>query len=321
MLRRLLTASLAALFLSSAAPLAAQTPPAVTIGGSFGFDTPQIQIANAMNLWKPAGVEAKMISFGSGRAALEALLGGQVDFALAAELPAVTGAMRAQPFAVIADLSRYNDNCIVTTLPISKPAGLAGAKIGTTIGTSSDFLAASALQSANVKAEIVNAAPSDLVAALARGDITAASMFSNLIPQAKKVLGERYHEVRLNIPTHMLLLATKDVLTKRPDAVRSVLSALLKADGVIHSTPAIAQETVVSGLQGVASLADVKAAWPQFDYDVRLDQSLVDLMTTEGTWVVATGMIKNVTPDSALFRNYVNAAPLKALAAGHVTVK
>jgi NitT/TauT family transport system substrate-binding protein len=310
------------LALPLAAPAGAQSaPPAVSLGGSFGFDTPQIQVANSMNLWKAAGVDVKDVTFGSGRAALEALLGGQVDFVLAAELPAVTGAMRAQSFAVIADLSRYRANRIVTTVPATTIAGLSGQKLGTTIGTSSDFLLASALQHANVKADVVNAAPSDLVPALARGDITGASLFSDFFPQAKKVLGDRYHEIRIPDATHMLVLASREVIAKHPDAVRAVLAALLKADAVIKQTPDAAQSIVAASTSGTVNVADLKAVWSQYDYETRLDQSLLDLMSAEGTWVAAGGMIKNVTPDQALFRSYVDAAPLKALSPGSVSVK
>jgi hypothetical protein len=51
------------LALPLAAPAGAQSaPPTVSLGGSFGFDTPQIQVANSMNLWKAAGVDVKDVA-------------------------------------------------------------------------------------------------------------------------------------------------------------------------------------------------------------------------------------------------------------------
>ncbi len=317
--------SLAAVCLALLAPTvspAAETPlPQTSLGWSVGFDSPQIMIADSLSLWKPAGVDLTPVTFGSGRAALEALLGGQVDFVVAAELPAVTAAMRNQPVVVVADLSRYNGNRIVATGPITAIGDLKDRKVGTTIGTSSQFILDNELHRAGIKPEEVNAAPSDLVPALAHGDIAAASMFSDFYPQAKKVLGDRYHELHIPEVTHLLVLATRDVVTKRPDVVKNVLRAMLAADDVLKNDPAKARAIMSSTTKGTVSVDELKAVWPEYEFQVRLDQPLVDLMTVEGQWVLDGGMIKNVAISKALFRSYVDDAPLKALAPSRVSVR
>ncbi len=310
----------AALLLALISPVTAQTLPQASLGWSVAYSAPQIPMAASMNLWKQAGVDMKIATFGSGREAFEALLGGQLDFVLAAELPAVTGAMKSQPFTIVADLSRFRGNLIIANFPITSPSELGGKKVGTTLGTSSQFLLDTTLERAGVKAEIVNAAPSDLLPALLRGDISAAVMFPNFYPAAKKALGDRYHELRVPEQTHLILLATRDMTMKRPEVVRATLRGLMAADKVIKDNPSVAQDRIVQGVDGQVTLDQLKAVWPQYDFECRLDQGLVDLMTLEGGWISQHGMIKDVAVSKQLFQGVVDDAPLKALAPTRVSL-
>jgi NitT/TauT family transport system substrate-binding protein len=302
------------------APAATEALPQVTLGWSPGFDSPQILIANTMSLWRPAGVDVKFTTFASGRAALEALLGGQVDFVIAAELPAVTAAMRGQPFKVIADLSRYHGNRIIATSALSSVKELAGKRLGTTVGTSTEFILDNELKRAGIKPEVVNADPSDLVPALAHGDIDAASMFSNLNPEAEAVLGNRYHELRIPEVTHLLVIATQEVVTRRPAVVRDVIAAMIAADAIIKAKPVLAREKLSGATSGEMSVDQLRLVWPEYEFETRLDQPLVDLMMLEGQWLLDTGMIKNVAISKAFFRGYIDDDPLRAVAANRVSL-
>ncbi len=321
LIRILLTICAVAMLTDARVPAGAQSPVPVTIGWAIAYAGPQIPVATAMNLWKPAGSDPKIVKFATGPLALEALIGGQLDFMTTAELPAVTGSMRNQPFAIVADLSRFRGNRIIANYPIPSVASLAGKKIGTVLGTSAQFLLESDLTSNGVKADIVNIAPSDYAPALARGDIDAAMPFVDVIPAVKKVLGDRYHEIRLPEETHFVLIATRDMATKHPEIVRAVLAALLGADKAIKANPSLAQGMVSQAMDGAVSPDQLKVVWPEYEFETRLDQRLPELMTQEGAWISAVGMIKNVTPTVQLFRGFIDPDPLKALAPSRVTLK
>ena len=102
-----------------------------------------------------ANLDVKIVTFPTGREAFEALTGGQADLASMAELPAVIGALRGQNFGVVADLARYTGSRIITTVAsgITAPAGLAGKRIGVTLGTNTDFYLAMVLEAAGVTAD------------------------------------------------------------------------------------------------------------------------------------------------------------------------
>lgn len=301
---RILT-SLACLVFATA-PALSQTK--VTIGGGPYLDVPQISVAMDKNLWAAQGLEADVIPFQSGRSAFEALLGGQLDFALMAEFPAVIGAMRDQDFAVIAEMSQYTATRLIHTGDdtVSKVADLAGKPIGTTAGTNVHFMLESELALAGVEAEIVSVGPPDIVPALSRGDIFAAAMFPSFYGGAKKTLGDRYQEIAVSsYGTRFILVATAKIIEENPDAVRGVLQALYESEKVVLSDPAEAHAAVSRIVSGTLKPDDVAAVWSNYSHRMTLDASLVDLMVREGKWIHERGSIKGDMPTADLMRRFV----------------
>lgn len=258
----------------------------VTFAWTPSAENPQLAVALDRKLW--SGLEVKAVSFPTGREALEALLGGQADFAAAAELPAALGAMRGQKFKILAILSHYKANRIPATskLELRSVADLAGRKVASTIGTSTDFALAWELKKAGVKVEVMNVSPSDTVPALSRGDVDAAMTFPSFTDQARRVLGKRYRELMTpGYVTHLVLLASTDVLERRPQALAAFMAGLMKADAAIAADPVAAQQSIVRVVGGVLKPEDVKANWSDYDYRTGLDAELLSLMVEEGQWV------------------------------------
>jgi ABC-type nitrate/sulfonate/bicarbonate transport system substrate-binding protein len=295
----------------------------VSIAWTPSADIPQIAQAIDKKLWSELGLEVSVVQFATGREALEALIGGQVDFASMAELPAVTAALRQQKFAVLARLSKYRGNRIIANgIDLKSARDLAGRKVAVTVGTNSHFALDWELDSAGVKAEIVNAAPPDIVPALSRGDVDAAVMFPSFFDQAKRVLGSRYRElITPGYVTNMLLAATGDVIEKRPERAKKLLTGLLKADALVAQDAAGTQDTIARVVGKVISVDAVRAAWPDYEYKVALDRDLLTLMVREGQWIVKRGSVKNVEATEQLFRSYINDTLLKTLAADRVQLQ
>ena len=150
-------------------PLMAQD---IVFGWIANPSTPQVDVAMAEGYFEDAGLNVQIVPFVSGRETFEALIGGQIDVAFMAEFPAATGILTDQPFAIIAELSRYQGMRIIGKgEPLSSIEDLAGKRIGTSIGTNADYYLSEVLAAGDVQTEIVNAASSDLVAALSRGDV------------------------------------------------------------------------------------------------------------------------------------------------------
>jgi len=300
----------------------AQTLQTVTFAWNPNPQTPQVDVAIKNGLFKDAGLDVKIVSFPTGREALEALLGGQVDFAYMAEFPVATALLRKQNLKIVADLSRYRGQRIIAsakTMKLSSPADMAGKKIGTTLGTNVEYFTDRLLTKAGVKATIVNAGPADLVPALARGDIDAAVMFPTFFGAAKKTLASDYVElVSDQYVLHMIISASSTVLEKRPDVVDKFVGALVTADAVVATDPAVAQKIVHADMKGVMPLPELEAMWKECEFGTSLDGSLLTLLADEASWIVDRGMVKAEKPTVEAFRNYVFDSALKKASPSNV---
>jgi NitT/TauT family transport system substrate-binding protein len=285
-------------------------------------DTPSLAVAFNHNDWTSRGLTVQSVSVPTGREALEAVIGGEVDFAAMAEFPVAVGAMQGKPFHVIAQISRFRGNRVIGTPAMTSLRSLAGRKIGTTLGTNVNYQADVVLQNAGVTtATTINAAPADLVPALARGDIDAAFMFPSFFPLAKKVLGDKYREIRTpDYVTTFLVVASNDVIAQHPDRVRAFLAGLLAANASVVADPVAASTVVSSMMGGVAPPDAIRSLWSEYKFDVSLDQPVLTLLTKEGAWIHDKGLVKGDQPAEALFRSYIDTAPLHQLAPRNVAL-
>lgn len=324
---RMLIAAAACLFacaLAQTGPGHAQDLKPVRFAWNPNPQTPQVDVAIKNGLFKDAGLDVKIIAFPTGREALEALIGGQVDFAYMAEFPIATAALRKQNLRVIADLSRYQGQRVIASgkaLNLTSEKDLLGKKVGTTLGTNVEYFTYKLLNRAGGKAQIVNAAPSDLLPALVRGDIDVAVMFPTFFPAAKKTLGGDYRELISNeYVLHMIISTTAAFLEKEPETAAKFVSALVKADELIKKNPAAAQEVVLANMKGMMPPDALQDMWKDFDFHVRLDADLLDLLADQAGWIVDRGMVKAEKPSAASLRPYLNGDPLKKVAPERVTL-
>jgi NitT/TauT family transport system substrate-binding protein len=303
--------------LCSTASLAQDTGKAV-LGWTPNLQTAPVVVASEKGYFKEAGLEVTSVNFVTGRAALEELLGGQLDLAFMAEYPPTVGALRKQEFAVISTLSKYTGNRIISTSTVgfTSMKDLAGKKIGTPIGTNANFFTELALEKAGIKATIVSAAPADIVPALVRGDIDAGVTFPDFYSKAAEALGDKYRdEVSKDYIAAFVISATSTMIAKRPGDVKKFISALIKAETLIKEKPAEAKDIVFEAMKAKTATprAEFDKFWPEYIYTVGLDKHLLELMTQEGEWILKRGLIKDAQATPALFRSYIADAPMKAL--------
>lgn len=312
------SAAAGAIFLAVAASAtaSAQDTGKIVLGWTPDLQTTPIVVAMEKGFFKQAGLDVKSVNFVSGRDALEALLGGQLDLAFMAEFPPTIGALQKQAFRVVTTLSQYHGNRIISTSTVGfhTVKDLAGKRVGTTMGSNAGYFTELALKNTGVKATIVNVGPADIVPALARGDIDAGVPFPDFYPKAKELLGDKYREeISKDYIAYFVVSASLPLIDKRPGDLKKFLSALIKGDEYLHAHPAEAQQMVATEMKGVAKLPEVQAQWAEYVYAVGLDKGLLALMTDEGKWITARGLIKSAEADPALFRTYLDDAPIKTL--------
>jgi ABC-type nitrate/sulfonate/bicarbonate transport system substrate-binding protein len=303
----------------------AQSSKPVTLAVQLSSDVPQILLANDRKLWQKAGIDVRLIPTATGRETLEALAGGQADFAVFADLPATIAVLRKQPLLILADVARYNGQRAIGSKKrmrkFDSPADMNGLRVGTTLGTSVEYLAALLLERGNAKAEIVNSTPADIVPALVRGDIDVSVPFPSVYAQAKKLLGPDYLELKAkNYAAHILLAASPAMVKERPADVEKFLKGVLMGDDLTKSDPAAAKDAVLRASRGVMTPDVLDSMWPDYDHHLVLKSDLLKFMSDEASWVAKKGMIK-VEPGmtgEAYLRTYFHPESLAKLAPDRV---
>lgn len=295
----------------------------VTIGFAPNLQTLPIVVAQSEGYFTEEDITLEAVKFTSGRRALEALIGGQLDVAFMAEYPVAIAALRDQPFGTFTTLSRYTANRIISkgSIGFEDPSSLEGKKIGTTMGSNTQFFTEALLTKFGVNAEVINVSPPDIVPALARGDIDAGVMFPDFYPAAKKALGDDYREFRSDAYISWFVLsATPEMLNDRPDELAAFVRALVKAEEFIKTNPDAAIADLATATEGLLSVEVIKEMFPEAEYEIGLDNGLLDILETEANWVVEQGMVE-ATPSRDLIKGFLATGPVEAVDAARITLE
>ncbi|GAA3009234.1 hypothetical protein GCM10020229_21110 [Kitasatospora albolonga] len=324
---RTLAAALLTVLFTATACAGTEQPtatPAVTIAGSDYLGGAPVYLAQDRELWPAEGVRATLQSFPTGRDALNAVLGGQAQLGVVGDLPAVTAALSGRDLRVVADLSRFADWRLLTRTDhgITGFDRLKGRKIGLPQGTNVEYALSRMLASAGLTpadVQVVNLAPNQLPAALARGDVDAGLTFPSSYGAVRTALGERYAELRFTGYTARTLLVAGPAATD--DArTTAVLRTLLKAQGELTADPAGARRAVLAQSNGTLRSGYVEAFQPAYEYRPTLSAELLQQLQDEAAWAKAAQGLPGSADRAALLAR-LHTAPLAAADPAAVTVR
>ena len=208
-----------------------------------------LAVAEKQGFFAEQGLVVTDREFLMGRDALEALLKRECDLATAAEPPVVEYALQRDDFRILGSLQTSdNQNRIVARADrgVATPLDLRGKRVATTKGTSAHyflelFLARHGLAPKDVAIAFMKS--DELLGALTSGQVDAISMTSKVIIQAQEALQDK--AVLLEEPglyrNYYMLLATTDLLKKRPAVAVRFLRAAAQAEDFIRQNPVEAQ--------------------------------------------------------------------------------
>ncbi|WP_236734736.1 ABC transporter substrate-binding protein, partial [Mycolicibacterium peregrinum] len=194
--RRIVAATVAAAALAATGTACTDSGTAnadqLTVGFVVDPSWAQVPVAAGTDLFGKHNVDVKVVNFQSGVEALQAAAAGQVDITTAADVPTSAALTRTPTLRVIADGSRWEGSRIVArrSAGINTVADLAGKSIGTPLGTSAAYYVSNALAQNNLKAELVQVAPSAIVTAATQRNVDAVSIFQPYQAQTIKALGD-----------------------------------------------------------------------------------------------------------------------------------
>ncbi len=257
----------AALMIASISSAYAQAPKEITVGYFLEWPTAN-QIAQ-VNGWydKEMGTKVNWLAFDTGTAMSAAMASGGIQIAYSQGLiPFIVATSQGLPIKAVGIAVAYakNDNCVVrkgTGITKDSAKKLEGQKVAVPLGSVSHYKLLRILSHLGVnptKVNIVDMAPADGAAALARGDVAMACGWGGGLARMKEygsVLMTAQEEQALGIRVFDLITVTDNFAKKDPEMITKFLAVTDKASKYLTDHPDQAVPVIAK-----ASGMDVKAA-------------------------------------------------------------
>ena len=283
-------------------------------------------LAGQENYYGRYNLQVKQASFPTGRAALDAVLAGDAQFATVAETPLVLAAFANQKLAVVATMAESKDEMklIVNSDRIHTVQDLVGATVATARGTNADYFMYAFLSKHGIRPnqlKVKGLSPSEMVDAFANGSISGYFVWQPFIyrgTQLKNVHTATYSGNEFYIMTFNIVTSRK-FATEHPDQVQNFLKALEDAQGDIQRNP-MEGEQVVAEKTGI-DLDTLSAIWPAYDFRLHLDDSLVKEMENQRKWAMDSGEYRLLPGETGPnFHDLLAPEALRAIDAKAVTI-
>lgn len=283
-------------------------------------------IAECQGYYDEVGLDVEHVRFTSGRAAMDALIGGQADVATTAISPVIFAAFQEQPMAILAENARFLNEKITARVAsgIEEPEDLEGKKIGVTLGSDVHYFLYQYLDYAGLSVEdvdIVNLGPSDMVISLVNGDVDAFASWRPQPDNAKKEMGDGAIFLTQPDPPFFeslyLIVGMEELVDANPEAYERFMEAMVMADEYAASNP---EGTVACVAE--ASEVDEETAeslMEGYRFQIWLDKSMI-----EGSEKRAEFQLENdLAPEGADmpdFREFIAEGPLETVEPDRVSL-
>jgi NitT/TauT family transport system substrate-binding protein len=286
----------------------------VTIANIRYPGTCPVIVAQAKGYFAAEGILATISNHTTGQATLDAVFRGQANLGSTGDLPVMFAVMNRQPASIVATIATAeNDLGIVGRKDrgVVTPASLKGKRIGVPLVSGGHFLLDAFLTRQKLSTSDItvrNLKPEELSAALAKGDIDAASTWQPYLGTLQTQLGENGATFLSGgiYDAAVGLIGSKDYVANHPETIKSVLRALVSAARFCRNSPDAALEFVAEAMK--PDIVNLKELWPLYRFNVALDQSLVLALEDETRWA-----LKNKLTDRTDMPNYLNHVYLDAL--------
>lgn len=258
-----------------------------------------VMVAKDQGLFGKYGLDVELKPFTAGKFALQALLGGSLDFAVCGDVPIALAAMQGNDVRVVSQVVGQTTNEVRVVVRRDGAAqspdqffGSKKRKLATSFGGGPEFFTYTFLRHFGIdpgKVEIISQRPEDMPVSLASRSVDAVSVFDPFAFLAEQRLGAEavvYRDDKLYSELY-LLAARPRLLETEPLLADGILRALGEAAGSIAARPNEAKQVVerYTKLDG----AVIDSIWRTFDFHIALRRQLLDYWQTEAEWARDTG--------------------------------
>lgn len=258
-----------------------------------------LHLAAAQGWFAAEGLALRIIPATHGKLALDLLAQGKVQLAAAAEVPFVVNVMNGQALSIVASVASATSEMAVIARrdrAISRPADLAGKRIGITRGTSGEYYLWAFLtrhRLAPQQVTLIDTPPDQLQQELSSGRLDAIAAWQPTRVRAEQALGAA--GITLTEPdaytSTYVLVGQTGYLRQHPQVVEKLLRALLRAEAWQREQPQRALQLLAERLQ--VKPEALLPGWQDQDFRVDLLQSQLVTLEDEVRWVSARGYAPN----------------------------
>ncbi len=275
-----------------------------------------VYIAEDQKYFEANGLNVTVKNYDTGVATTDAVLKGEVDVAGAADFIIVGRSFKNEKIRSIATIAKANEEYVIgrTDRGISNISDLKGKRIGVPRQTVAEFFLGRFLDlhGMNIRqVNLVDVKPADSADAIANRDIDAIIAWQPYANQIEKKMPDKIvvWPAQGNQLLYWNLVATDAWVENHPELVTRILKSLAQSEDYVVNHPAEAKAIVQKRLNYDDSY--ITSIWPEHQYSLSLDQSLVLAMEDEARWMMNNNLTsEKKTPN---FLDYIYEDGLKAV--------
>jgi NitT/TauT family transport system substrate-binding protein len=280
----------------------------ITIGVPPNEASALIYIAEERGFFADNGINATIKNCSTALEAINAMKNGEADISVSAEYPIVTEVFKKENISVIGCIDKHDTTYIIGRKDrgIENVSDLMGKRIGVSRGTIADFYVGRFLDLHDINLQNVTIA--DIPQSQSVDAITNGSVDATLIRQAYDIRVDEFADsnhvvwpVQNSQATYMVMTCRDDWAAAHPEPINRFLKSLVLAEDYYSKNPAEAKSIIQKWLQ--YDDAYMATVWPDSQFSLSLDGSLITAMEDEGRWMIANNLTNVTTiPD---YWNYV----------------
>ena len=236
------------------------------------------------------------------------MLSDEVNMSGTIEYVIVNNAFKGKNISSIGYISRGQSICLIgrTDHGISNISDLKGKKIGVTRNTASEFYLGRFLSLHGIEmkdVDIVDVKGSQSDDAIIKGEVDAVITWQPYVNLAQERLGDGMviWQAQSSQPSYWNIVGKNDWIAMHPKLINQFLKSILLAEEYNNAHPEEAMAIVQKRLNYTDKY--MATVWPDYQFSLGLDQSLLIAMNDEGRWAINNNQTgKRTMPN---FRDYI----------------
>jgi len=278
------------------------TPESIAIGTPPHELNALIYIAKDQNFFAANGLNVTIKDYDSGLDAVNGILNGDVDMAMASEFVIVGKALEGRSIRDIACISKsQNEYLVGQTNMIQNVSDIRGKRIGVSKATAAEFYLGRFLNLHGINPQqvtLVDIKASQAADAITDGKVDAALTWQPHVNEAKERLGNGTFiwPAQSSQDMYWNAICADGWASKHPDLINRFLKSLSQAEDYYSNHPDNTEAIVQKRLHYNDSY--IAIVWPENRFSLSLDQSLIAAMEDEARWMIQNNLTTGRTvPD------------------------